>query len=99
MLKFATVILRLRYIVPATAVGGYYTAKRKYEDFKSSLPEMPDFVKDFLDNSKDAIGSIDFDSWSQSLDDSRRTFNDWLEEANQAIRKKTEIPSMSNEAR
>lgn len=44
--KYIGVLLRLRYIVPATAIGGYYSAKRKIEDIKSSMPEMPDFIKD-----------------------------------------------------
>lgn len=35
-------LLRLRYLIPATAVGGYYSAKRKIEDIKSSMPELPD---------------------------------------------------------
>jgi len=44
--KYIGLFLRLRYIVPATAVGGYYSAKRKIEEIKSSLPDMPDFLKD-----------------------------------------------------
>jgi optic atrophy protein 1 len=44
--KYIGVLLRLRYIVPATAVGGYYSAKHKIEEIKSSMPELPDFLQD-----------------------------------------------------
>lgn len=98
MLKFVSVALRLRYLVPATAVGGYYSVKRKYEDIKSQLPEMPDFVKNLLDSGKESLDSIDLDSWTAKLNESSRTLNEWFEEASQAL--KTKGPdSMSNEAR
>lgn len=89
MLRFVTVALRLRYLVPATAVGGYYSVKRKYEDIKSSLPEMPDFVKDSLD-------SIDLHGWSTSIAESAQTLNEWFEEASLALQKRSQ---MSNDAR
>lgn len=76
MLKFATVALRLRYLIPATAVGGLYSAKRKYEDIKSQLPEMPEFLKDLYDTSKNTINSIDFNSWSASLNETTQAFNE-----------------------
>lgn len=65
--KYVGVLLRLRYIVPATAVGGYYTAKRKIEDIKSSI--MPEFMQDlhideYLTDFKDYVkdGSASFRS-------------------------------------
>lgn len=61
MFKLVNIFFRLRYIVPATAVGGYYTAKQKYDDFKSRLPELPNFE----------IGSY-FKDWS-ILQDAAKT--------------------------
>lgn len=97
MLKFVTVALRLRYIIPATAVGGYYSAKRKYDDFKSQLPEAPDFVKNLLDSGKKSLDSIDIDSWTASLNESTRIFNEWLDEASSTI-KRTGQEAISREA-
>lgn len=98
MLKFVSVALRLRYLLPATAVGGYYSARRKYEDIKSSLPEMPDFVKNLLDSGKESINSIDMDQWSASLNESARTLNEWFEEASNALQKRSQRP-ISDEVR
>lgn len=93
MLKVVSVALRLRYIIPATAVGGYYSAKKKYDDIKESLPEMPDFVKKLLSSSKESLDSLDLDSWSATLSESTQTFNEWLEEAGNAIRNRAEQAS------
>lgn len=43
MLKFIGLALRIRYILPATAVGGYYSLKNKYDEFRSNIPELPNF--------------------------------------------------------
>lgn len=90
MLKFLTLGLRLRYIIPATAGAGYYGAKKKYDELKSSMPEMPDFVKNLMDLGKESMGSIDFDKFAASLNESSQTFNEWLDEANQAIKNRVE---------
>lgn len=95
MLKFVTVALRLRYIIPATAVGGYYSVKQKYDDIKSRLPEAPDFVKNLLNSGKSTLDSIDFDSWTANLDESKRTFNEWLDEASNAIQRRSQEPGAS----
>lgn len=98
MLKFVSVALRLRYLLPASAVGGYYSARRKYEDIKSSLPEMPDFIKDLLDSGKESIDSMNLDQWSASLNESARTLNEWFEEASAALQRRSQS-TMSDEAR
>lgn len=72
--KYVGLLLRLRYLVPATAIGGYYSAKRKIEDIKSSIPEMPDFIQDLhvgdhLADFKDYIAQ-----GSSSLNDSLQEF-------------------------
>lgn len=61
MLKFVSVALRLRYLIPATAVGGYYSVKRKYDDIKSQLPEVPDFLGDFFQS----IDLSTLNEWSE----------------------------------
>lgn len=97
MLKY---IFNIRFLLPASAYGGYYTVKRKYDDIKSGLPEMPDFVTNLLSSGRQSLSGIDLDSWTASLNESARTLNDWLEEANNALKEKTpEISSMSQEAR
>lgn len=90
--------------MPATAFGGYYSVKRKYEDLKSNLPEMPDFVKVIVNAGKDTIDSIDLSRFlsesSKTLNESTRTFNEWLEEANQALKtdeKDEELSSLKKE--
>lgn len=96
MLKFMSLAFRIRYLLPATAVGGYYSARNKYEELKSNLPEMPDFVKNLLDKSKGSLESIDLDSWTASLNDTTQTFNDWLDEAGEALRRRrSEMTSQS----
>ncbi|MEQ2218198.1 Dynamin-like 120 kDa protein, mitochondrial [Xenoophorus captivus] len=49
--RLAARLLRLRYILLGTAVGGGYTAKKTYEEWKDMLPDfseynwvIPDFV-------------------------------------------------------
>uniref|UniRef100_A0AAQ6ALR0 Dynamin-like GTPase OPA1, mitochondrial n=1 Tax=Amphiprion ocellaris TaxID=80972 RepID=A0AAQ6ALR0_AMPOC len=51
MVRLAARLLRLRYILLGTAVGGGYTAKKTYEEWKDMLPDfseynwiIPDFV-------------------------------------------------------
>lgn len=78
MLKFVGLALRIRYILPATAVGGYYSLKNKYDEFKSNIPELPDF-----------------DSWTATLNQSAQTLNSWFDEANEALKNKTQLDSSS----
>ncbi|XP_014071325.2 dynamin-like 120 kDa protein, mitochondrial isoform X3 [Salmo salar] len=56
MLRLASRLLKLRYIVLGSAVGGGYTAKKTYEEWKDMLPDMsaynwviPDFVWELSD--------------------------------------------------
>lgn len=100
MLKFVTVALRLRYLIPTAAVGGYYSVKKKYDDVKEALPEMPDFVKNLLSTGKDSLGAIDLEGLSETLNGSAQMFNDWLEEASEAIKRRRPGESiLSDEAR
>ncbi|XP_055718159.1 dynamin-like 120 kDa protein, mitochondrial isoform X4 [Salvelinus fontinalis] len=57
MLRLASRLLKLRYIVLGSAVGGGYTAKKTYEEWKDMLPDMsaynwviPDFVWELSDH-------------------------------------------------
>ncbi|CAL8272190.1 unnamed protein product [Arctogadus glacialis] len=43
MLRIAARILRLRYIVLGSAVGGGYTAKKTYEEWKDLLPDFSEY--------------------------------------------------------
>uniref|UniRef100_A0A8C5FQ83 Dynamin-like GTPase OPA1, mitochondrial n=1 Tax=Gadus morhua TaxID=8049 RepID=A0A8C5FQ83_GADMO len=43
MLRLAARILRLRYIVLGSAVGGGYTAKKTYEEWKDFLPDFSEY--------------------------------------------------------
>ncbi|CAL8393591.1 unnamed protein product [Boreogadus saida] len=43
MLRLAARILRLRYIVLGSAVGGGYTAKKTYEEWKDLLPDFSEY--------------------------------------------------------
>lgn len=77
--KYIGLFLRLRYLLPATAVGGYYSAKRKIDDIKSSMPELPDFIQDLhvgdhLSDFRDYIRA-----GSSSLQDS---FQDFINKSN-----------------
>ncbi|XP_064808607.1 dynamin-like 120 kDa protein, mitochondrial isoform X2 [Oncorhynchus masou masou] len=67
MLRLASRLLKLRYIVLGSAVGGGYTAKKTYEEWKDMLPDMdaynwviPDF---FWEMSK----QIDLDKLTKML--------------------------------
>lgn len=71
MFKFGRVLL------PAGAFG-YYTVKRKVDDFSSSLPNFRDYVPD-----------IDPQNWTDSISETSKTLNEWLDEANQAIKNQT----------
>lgn len=67
-----------RVLLPAGAVA-YYTIKRKVEDLTSSIPNFTNY--------------IDLDSLSDNLKRSSNKLNEWLDEADQAIK----IKSTTNE--
>ncbi|XP_029551428.1 dynamin-like 120 kDa protein, mitochondrial isoform X4 [Salmo trutta] len=51
MLRLASRLLKLRYIVLGSAVGGGYTAKKTYEEWKDMLPDMGEYnwvIPDFF---------------------------------------------------
>ncbi|XP_058494597.1 dynamin-like 120 kDa protein, mitochondrial isoform X1 [Solea solea] len=65
--SLAARLLKLRYILLGTAVGGGYTAKKTYEEWKEMLPDfseynwvIPDFVWDLSEQ-------IDFDKLAKAL--------------------------------
>lgn len=86
MFKFVTFAFRLRYILPATAIGGYYSAKSKLNDIKSQFFEPPDFLKKSLD-------SIDLQGLANGLTESSQLFNEWLDEAKNALNKNHDTPA------
>lgn len=87
MLKFASVALRLRYLIPATAVGGYYSVKRKYEDIKSQLPEVPDFLGNLFQK-------IDLSTLNEWSDEARRSLQ---ATGFDSLKKKEEPSEIENE--
>uniref|UniRef100_A0A4W5RPW3 Dynamin-like GTPase OPA1, mitochondrial n=1 Tax=Hucho hucho TaxID=62062 RepID=A0A4W5RPW3_9TELE len=51
LLRLASRLLKLRYIVLGSAVGGGYTAKKTYEEWKDMLPDMGEYnwvIPDFF---------------------------------------------------
>ncbi|XP_064865639.1 dynamin-like 120 kDa protein, mitochondrial isoform X2 [Oncorhynchus nerka] len=51
MLRLASRLLKLRYILLGSAVGGGYTAKKTYEEWKDMLPDMDEYnwvIPDFF---------------------------------------------------
>ncbi|XP_073707321.1 dynamin-like GTPase OPA1, mitochondrial isoform X3 [Garra rufa] len=65
--RLAARLLKLRYILLGSAVGGGYTAKKTYDEWKDMLPDMsqytwivPDFVWELSEN-------IDFDKLASAL--------------------------------
>ncbi|XP_071027031.1 dynamin-like GTPase OPA1, mitochondrial isoform X4 [Oncorhynchus clarkii lewisi] len=51
MLRLASRLLKLRYIVLGSAVGGGYTAKKTFEEWKDMLPDMDEYnwvIPDFF---------------------------------------------------
>lgn len=67
MLRLASRLLKLRYILLGSAVGGGYTAKKTYEEWKDMMPDfseynwvIPDFVWELSEQ-------IDFDKLAKAL--------------------------------
>ncbi|KAJ8390399.1 hypothetical protein AAFF_G00107930 [Aldrovandia affinis] len=69
MVQLATRLLRLRYLVLGSAVGGGYTAKKTYDEWKDMIPDMSEYkwiVPDFL---RELNESIDLEKLSKVLPD------------------------------
>ncbi|XP_039197449.1 dynamin-like 120 kDa protein, mitochondrial isoform X2 [Crotalus tigris] len=68
--RVASRLLRLRYIVLGSAVGGGYTAQKTYNQWKDSLPDLSEYkwiVPDFL---WEIDEHIDFEKLKKALPDS-----------------------------
>ncbi|XP_015676209.1 dynamin-like 120 kDa protein, mitochondrial, partial [Protobothrops mucrosquamatus] len=68
--RVASRLLRLRYIVLGSAVGGGYTAQKTYNQWKDSLPDLSEYkwiVPDFL---WEIDEHIDFERLKKALPDS-----------------------------
>ncbi|RWS26518.1 hypothetical protein B4U80_03302 [Leptotrombidium deliense] len=89
-------VLKIRYIVLGSLVGGGYTASKKYEEWKNGLPDLS-WIKDIVPEQhkfdewsnnlaelRDKYGE-DTKSWisrfSNELSDKYELFNQWVEEA------------------
>ncbi|KAJ8357325.1 hypothetical protein SKAU_G00201190 [Synaphobranchus kaupii] len=56
--QLATRLLRLRYLVLGSALGGGYTAKKTYEEWKDMLPDLSEYkwiVPDFIRKMNESI--------------------------------------------
>uniref|UniRef100_A0A8C5GPQ5 Dynamin-like GTPase OPA1, mitochondrial n=1 Tax=Gouania willdenowi TaxID=441366 RepID=A0A8C5GPQ5_GOUWI len=65
--RLAARLLRLRYILFGTAVGGGYTAKKTYEEWKDMLPDFSDYnwvIPDFV---WELSEQIDLDKLTKAL--------------------------------
>ncbi|KAL8188331.1 UNVERIFIED_CONTAM: Dynamin-like 120 kDa protein, mitochondrial, partial [Gekko kuhli] len=68
--RVASRLLKLRYIVLGSAVGGGYTAKKTYDQWKDMLPDLSEYkwiVPDFI---WELDEYIDFDKLSKALPES-----------------------------
>ncbi|KAG8445131.1 hypothetical protein GDO86_010048 [Hymenochirus boettgeri] len=68
--RLASRLLKLRYILLGSAVGGGYTAKKTYEQWKDMFPDLNEYkwiVPDFI---WELDQHIDFDKLSKALPDS-----------------------------
>ncbi|XP_061098204.1 dynamin-like 120 kDa protein, mitochondrial isoform X3 [Conger conger] len=67
--QLATRLLRLRYLVLGSAVGGGYTAKKTYEEWKDMIPDFSEYkalVPDFI---RELNERIDLEKLSKALPD------------------------------
>ncbi|XP_034437856.1 dynamin-like 120 kDa protein, mitochondrial isoform X4 [Hippoglossus hippoglossus] len=67
MVRLATRLLKLRYILLGTAVGGGYTAKKTYEEWKEMLPDFSEYnwvIPDFI---WELSEQIDLDKLAKAL--------------------------------
>ncbi|XP_018422692.1 PREDICTED: dynamin-like 120 kDa protein, mitochondrial isoform X2 [Nanorana parkeri] len=68
--RLASRLLKLRYLVLGSAVGGGYTAKKTYDQWKEMFPDLSEYkwiIPDFI---WDLDEHIDFDKLSKALPDS-----------------------------
>ncbi|XP_030073021.1 dynamin-like GTPase OPA1, mitochondrial isoform X2 [Microcaecilia unicolor] len=67
--RLASRLLKLRYLILGSAVGGGYTAKKTYDQWKEMLPDLSDYkwiVPDFI---WELDEHIDFEKFRQALPD------------------------------
>ncbi|KAJ8270231.1 hypothetical protein GJAV_G00111900 [Gymnothorax javanicus] len=67
--QLASRLLRLRYLVLGSALGGGYTAKKTYDEWKDMIPDLSEYkwiVPDFL---RELNESIDLEKLSKALPD------------------------------
>ncbi|XP_078725752.1 dynamin-like GTPase OPA1, mitochondrial isoform X2 [Lampetra fluviatilis] len=69
LVRVAARLLRLRYLVLGTAVGGSYTAKQKYDEWKDMLPDLTEYSWVIPEFVWELDKYIDFDKISQNLPD------------------------------
>ncbi|XP_038856724.1 dynamin-like 120 kDa protein, mitochondrial [Salvelinus namaycush] len=67
MLRLASRLLKLRYIVLGSAVGGGYTAKKTYEEWKDMLPDMGEYIWVIPDFFWELSKQIDLDKLTKML--------------------------------
>uniref|UniRef100_A0A8C5GP30 Dynamin-like GTPase OPA1, mitochondrial n=1 Tax=Gouania willdenowi TaxID=441366 RepID=A0A8C5GP30_GOUWI len=75
--RLAARLLRLRYILFGTAVGGGYTAKKTYEEWKDMLPDFSDYnwvIPDFV---WELSEQIDLDKLTKALPEMEEISDDW----------------------
>ncbi|KAG9510542.1 Dynamin-like protein [Fragariocoptes setiger] len=98
MLKFARGALKLRYLFLGSAVGGSVSLGRKYDEWKASLPDMPDirWLKELFP-SQESLDDMSFrlEEWTRGLSERSRekmnTLSEWIDEA------KTSLQNSSND--
>ncbi|XP_078522692.1 dynamin-like GTPase OPA1, mitochondrial isoform X3 [Lissotriton helveticus] len=67
--RLASRLLKLRYIVLGSAVGGGYTAKKTYDEWKDMLPDLSEYKWIIPDFVWELDQHIDFEKFSRALPD------------------------------
>ncbi|XP_024909216.1 dynamin-like GTPase OPA1, mitochondrial [Cynoglossus semilaevis] len=65
--RLAARLLRLRYLLLGTAVGGGYTAKKTYEEWKDMLPDFSEYSWIIPDSVWELSEQIDLDKLAKAL--------------------------------
>lgn len=97
LVRFVGGLLRVRYLVLGSAVGGGVGLSQKYENWKKNLPDVPDVewfkrlfpsqdsLNEFKSSMNNLKDSITLEEWSRELakksTETLKTLNDWVEEA------------------
>ncbi|CAL8079638.1 unnamed protein product [Calicophoron daubneyi] len=99
--RIATKLFKLRYLLIGGGVGGTYAVHKKYEDFKSSLPDTS-FIKDYIpddlklgeriDSLKSSL-SVVSDQSSGYFEELRSRFTRYFESLNKSTPKNDAISS------